>query len=215
MTLITEMNEMSLNDLRPFDDDVPEHIKNKKRTPKKKRIKKKDKLKEIEENFKKRIYSACSTGEVDLLECVGVDVKDNKTTEEGNEAFLKLLNSSIDEHGNTPLHIAALNGHELAINWLMNNEASPCNKNDKLQTPYTINADKNIRDVFKTYAKLNPEKYSYPKVGKFKINKLPYETIKYILLFKIKFQSSMLTQSVANMFLPFSIISIFNTYIQY
>lgn len=164
LILTTEECVMSLDDLKPFDDDVPAEIK-KRKTPKKKRIKKKDKLKEIEENFKKRLYSACSTGEVDLLEYIGNDIKENKTAEEGNEAFFKILNGAIDEHGNTPLHIASLNGHEEAINWLMNNEASPCNKNDKFQTPYTVTTEKKIRDIFRTYAKDNPDKYNYPKVG--------------------------------------------------
>lgn len=142
---------------------MPESVKNKK-SPRKKKTKKKDKIKEIAENLKKQCYTACSKGELEVLKLVVLSVKESKFNENGDEEVIKLLNSAIDEHGNMPLHVAALNGHEEIIIWLMENNASPCYKNDKLQTPYTVNADKTIRNIFRTFAVDNPEKYNYAKV---------------------------------------------------
>lgn len=156
--------EISLNDsLQPFEDTVPNSKKQNKK-PKKKRVKPKDKIKEIADNLKKQLHTACVKGDKDEIVKLLDSVRENKFNENPEEEVVKLLNTAIDEHGNTSLHIAAMNGHEGLIIWLMENEASPCNKNDKLQTPYTINADKGVRNVFRKFASDYPDKYNYSKV---------------------------------------------------
>lgn len=162
--LTTEDCEISLNDsLQAFEDTVPAAIK-KRKNPKKKRVKKNNKIKEIAENLKRQLYLACSKGEIENILKILDNIKENKYNEKPEEDIAKLLSTAIDEYGNTALHIAALNGQENVIIWLMENEVSPCNKNDKLQTPYTINADKEVRNIFRKFAVENPEKYNYSKV---------------------------------------------------
>lgn len=161
--LITEENEISMSDLQQFEDTVPESIKIKKNQQKKKRVKKKDKIKEVNANLKKQLYDACNKGQLETIKEIVTSVKENEYNEDGQKEAIDLLNACLDEHGNMALHVAAMNGNEQIITWLMENEASPCNRNDKLQTPYTINVDKNVRNVFRTFALENPEKYNYAK----------------------------------------------------
>lgn len=73
------------------------------------------------------------------------------------------FNEVLDEDGNSFLHLAALNEHEDMLKYLLDNAADPCLKNKNQQTPYGCNNSKISRDVFRKFAKENPEKYNYNK----------------------------------------------------
>lgn len=143
-----------------------EQTKKPKNPARKKKPKKKDRIKKWEEQLKRDLNNACIKGNVALLKSILEQIhldpnegEDKQITEE------KALNFAIDEHGNTVLHVAALNNHDELIFWLLENNSSPCNKNDKQHTPYTINSDKSVRGVFREFAAKNPEKYNYSKVN--------------------------------------------------
>lgn len=146
--------------MQEFEDTVPDANK-KKKSIKKKKPKRKDRTKKWEENLKRNLYNACCKGNLEELK----DVLNGIKVEEENELTPdKALNLAIDEHGNTVLHIAAMKNHSELIIWLMENNSCPSNKNDKFQTPYIVNTDKGIRNVFRGFALVNPDKYNYPKV---------------------------------------------------
>lgn len=69
-----------------------------------------------------------------------------------------------DEDGNTMLHLAA-NGHSLEILWqLLEIGIDPCKKNKKLQTAYVITSNKEVRNTFRRFMAINPNKFDYNKV---------------------------------------------------
>ncbi|KAK0159020.1 hypothetical protein PV328_009952 [Microctonus aethiopoides] len=68
-----------------------------------------------------------------------------------------------DEDGNTMLHLAA-NGHSLEILWqLLEIGIDPCKKNKKLQTAYVITSNKEVRNTFRRFMAVNPNKFDYNK----------------------------------------------------
>lgn len=169
--------------LQQFDDSLtPEQ---RKRTPKKKNPKKSKnrKQREREELRRRQIYDAVKTGDLKGLEAQmekylqeNMLQNEEPTSQEeetkqrilnqGMEDSLKdkFINQVLDERGNDLLHLASLHENEEIVQFLLENGANPCVKNDKQQTPYTITQSKKIREVFKLYAQENPEKYNYNKV---------------------------------------------------
>lgn len=167
--LSSENLELSLNELKQYEDTVPDSVRQaKQQVRKKKKPKKKDRVKKWEETLKKDVYTACSRGDLDKLKDIVAGVQDYKQEtvhgEDEEHVGEKLVNMVLDEHGNTLLHLAAIHSHEQLITWLLDNNATPCSKNDKQQTPYTVNTNKTVRNVFRNFAVANPDKYNYAKV---------------------------------------------------
>ncbi|GLV32976.1 uncharacterized protein CBL_08962 [Carabus blaptoides fortunei] len=173
--LSSEHLELSLSELKEYGDTVPPEVvrraKQQARNKKKKKVpKKRDRVKKWEETVKKDLHMVCTKGDLDKLKDIVTGVRDFRTTEQAettveneNDGGEKLVNMVVDEHGNTLLHLAAIHNHEQLIVWLLDNNASPCTKNDKQHTPYTVNTDKSVRTVFRNYAATNPDRYNYAK----------------------------------------------------
>lgn len=167
LELSTNDLEICLQDLQEFDDSLtPEQRKKrpkKKKPPKKSKTKK---LKELEEARKKELFIVLVKGDInklkELLEKKLKDQDENESVESIKETF---FNETIDDDSNTLLHIAALNEHCDMLNYLLENNANPCLKNKNQQTAYICTQSKEIRELFKTFAKENPDKYNYNKVS--------------------------------------------------
>ena len=144
--------------LESFSDSLTVSKRNVTRKPKKSKNQKK---REKEELRKREIHDSISEGDVEklieLLKASQANINENNANE--------VLNEKLTEEGNTLLHVAASCNQENVILYLLNNGANPCAKNSLQQTPYSCSQDKNTRDVFKRYAKENPDKFDYNKVG--------------------------------------------------
>lgn len=156
--------------LEPFGDSLtPEQRKRYKRKPPKKS--KTKKLKEREEARKKHLSEVIKMGNIDELQHLhNKSLQENKLNEnlvETNSETTqdKFYNEVLDETGNSLLHLAALHEQGDMVKYLLDNEANPCAKNTKQQTPYTVTQNKDVREVFKQFAKENPDKYNYNKVS--------------------------------------------------
>ncbi|XP_051174741.1 ankyrin repeat and zinc finger domain-containing protein 1-like [Leptopilina boulardi] len=168
--------------LQAFQDTVPRYLKNKKMRQQKRKTRKErseeqlptslfltTKLK-LWSTFKSRDFEALMTILEDFLSIVqncnneenNEENKNNKSSVIGKDDVLKIVNDS-DEDGNTLLHLAAISGNLKSVWILMDIGSDPCNKNKKLQTPYVISSDKEIRNTFRRYLSINPEKFNYSK----------------------------------------------------
>lgn len=125
--------EISFKDsLQEFEDTVPYGVRKMKKLKDKKPKKKKPKdlISEALSLFKKAVRTACSINDAEVLENV-LKLKHDKLNQgeteiiEGNtgkkeikftdQDFLKILNESVDDQGNTVLHKAAIEGRENII----------------------------------------------------------------------------------------------------
>ena len=75
----------------------------------------------------------------------------------------RVLSEPVTKNGDTLLHMAVAIGNVNLIEWLMDNDASPCQRNKNNLTPYTVTNDKTIREVFRSFAFRNPDKFDYAK----------------------------------------------------
>lgn len=149
------------DDLQPFADTLSPDERKKKKTAKKSKNKK---MKEREEKRKEHTQQLIKNGDlVGLIAFLDNYVQSN--CESGNDAEIqmKIINEVLDGNNNTLLHLASLYEHVVLVKYLLDNEANPCCKNVKQQTPYTITQNGEIRDVFKKFAQDNPQKYNYNK----------------------------------------------------
>lgn len=164
--LTTQDQEISFqDDLQPFEDTLtPDERKRnytKKKTSKKSKNKK---IKEREEKRKLKIIELIKTGDLNNLIAVFEDyISNNCEVESDADVKTKIINECLDESNNTPLHLGSFYEQQNVIEYLLENDANPCNKNTKLQTPYTITQNKEIREIFKKFAQENPNKYNYNK----------------------------------------------------
>lgn len=130
---------------------------------KKKRSKKSKskKLKDREEQRKKELREMIITSDLEkLTKMIEEFVKKN----EENNISSNILDEVIDDEGNTFLHVASINQKIEMVRFLLENNVNLCVKNEKQQTPYTCTQNKDIREMFKQFARDNPEKYNYNKV---------------------------------------------------
>ncbi|XP_044728414.1 ankyrin repeat and zinc finger domain-containing protein 1-like [Chrysoperla carnea] len=167
--------------LQEFDDDVPGYLKkNSRKKPKKKKKPKQQPVNECLVLFKKKVWTACSINDKDLLVATlkcELDKINNSTPKQNNNdenvnnqndqltenEFLNVLNEVIDDKGNTILHRAAVEGRDTIISILMEYGSDPCNKNKKNQTPYTATENKEVRRIFRKFLTDFPDKYNYAK----------------------------------------------------
>jgi hypothetical protein len=159
-SLITESSEISLEEsLQEFGDSLT--AEQRKCTPKKKKPKKSKakKEKERDEQRKKELAEILARGRVDRLS----QLLENFLKVEESQSKDGFVNEVLDDHGNTLLHIAAMNEQDETVEFLLCNEANPCLKNKKQQTAYTCTQSKEIRDTLKHFARENPDKYNYNK----------------------------------------------------
>lgn len=165
--LTTHDQEISFqDDLQAFDDSLtPEQRKSnhtsKKKAPKKSKNKK---IREREEKRKQETIALIKVGDVALLTTFFNGYINNNCEEQNDgDVKTKIFNECLDVNNNTPLHLAAVYEHTDLVRFLLLNNANPCHKNTKQQTPYTITQNKEIRDVFKQFAQDNPTKFNYNK----------------------------------------------------
>lgn len=140
-----------------------------KRAPGKKKATKKSrtqKLKEKEENRRREIVDVLTRGDVEKLKELLENVVNVAETEDAKkEKADEFINEAIEPEGmNTLLHLAAMNEHGGLVEFLLANNANPTLKNKSQQTGYSCTQSKEIREIFKQFAKDNPEKYNYNKV---------------------------------------------------
>ncbi|RZC34749.1 ankyrin repeat and zinc finger domain-containing protein 1 [Asbolus verrucosus] len=158
--LSTENQDVSFEEsLQEFGDTLtPEQRKQriKKKKPKKSRSKK---LKEQEEYRKNELIEVLRRGNVNKLG----ELLENHLKIEENQLRDGFVNEVLDDKGNTLLHIAAMNEQTDTLEFLLKNDANPCAKNQKQQTPYTSTQSKEIREALKQFARDNPDKYNYNK----------------------------------------------------
>lgn len=174
--------EISLQDaLQCFGDTLtPEDRKKGNKKAKKPKKSKNRLFREREARRKKDIYEIIQSGKLDKLQTLldnsktkqehehkidEVNESEENVKHQSRDLKIDFVNEEIDDHGNTLLHVAVLFGQKDIIKYLLDNDADPCNKNDKHQTPYTCTQDKETRLVFKDFAQLFPEKHNYNKVG--------------------------------------------------
>ncbi|KAF2895622.1 hypothetical protein ILUMI_10552 [Ignelater luminosus] len=172
--------EVSFRDaLQCFDDTLtPEDRKKGNRKAKKPKKSKNRLFREREARRRKELYETIQSGKLDILQVLldnrKIEHEGDKKIGEVNESEenvkhqsenieFDFINEVLDDHGNTLLHVAALFGQIDILKYLLDNNADPCNKNDKHQTPYTCTQDKEVRSLFKDYAQQFPEKYNYNK----------------------------------------------------
>lgn len=165
--LTTHDQEISFqDDLQAFDDSLtPEQRKrnhtNKKKAPKKSKNKK---IKEREEKRKEETIALIKAGDVaSLTTFFNCYINNNCEDQSDGDVKTKIFNECLDVNNNTPLHLAAIYEHAKLVQFLLDNDANPCHKNTKQQTPYTITQNKEIRDLFKQFAQDNPTKFNYNK----------------------------------------------------
>lgn len=202
-SLETYDQEISLVErLQPFEDTLtPEQRKRrvKKKVPKKSKNKK---AKEREEQRKRQVYEAIKSGNLEELKGMLENFVEQLNTfveqlntdgtsqssitkhqdfeaEKDKELRNKFFNEVLDEQGNSLLHLASLHEQQNVVEFLLENDANPCLRNTKQQTPYTISQNKEIREVFKQFAQEYPEKYNYNKVNKL-------NTFTYIVMFRTR-----------------------------
>lgn len=106
------------------------------------------------------LYTICKTGDVDgLLETLSsLSVKEKDTVGEN-------LNISLDDSGNTVLHIAARSGKTNIILELLKAGCDPGTKNELHQTAYSVSCDKLTRNAFRKFMAEFPEKYDYVRAN--------------------------------------------------
>lgn len=175
--LITHDHEVDLQErLQAFDDSLrtTDRQKVSKETPKKSRNKK---AQEREEKRRKKTYELIREGNlVNFTTFVKDYVRTNCEPGSDSETAMRIVNEVLDENGNTLLHVASLHEKLEIVEYLLENDANPCSKNKKQQTPYAITQNKDVREVFKQFAQNNPQKYNYNK-AQIPINTLTPEEI--------------------------------------
>lgn len=130
----------------------------------KKKSHKNKKLKEIEEQRKNQIYQLIKNGDINaFISFVENYINTNCEKEDDAEIKLKFINQILDDHNNTLLHLASFYEFGSFVTYLLDNDANPCSKNTKQQTPYTITQNAEIREIFRKFASDHPEKYNYNK----------------------------------------------------
>lgn len=166
--LITQDQEISFKDtLQAFDDsltaDERKRIYVKKKAPKKSKNKK---IKEREEKRKQQTIDLIKNGDLDGLKAFfETYINSNCEMESDADIKIKIFNEILDVNNNTPLHLASVFEKGDTVKYLLENDANPCSKNTKQQTPYTITQNKEIREIFKQFAQENPHKYNYNKAN--------------------------------------------------
>lgn len=157
--LVMEEMQLSFNaSLEIFQDTLTNEQRqnlNKKNRNKKSRkpLSETKKLKMKEDARKNEIIEVLATGNLQKL----------KELYEAATTLDSFINEILDDHGNTLLHIAAMNEHNDIITYLLENGANPCLNNSKHQTAYISTQSKDMRDILKQYARDNPGKYNYNK----------------------------------------------------
>ncbi|XP_035725892.1 ankyrin repeat and zinc finger domain-containing protein 1-like isoform X2 [Vespa mandarinia] len=179
MPLIEHNMEIDFREnLLAFQNNVPRYMKNKKARKQKKKVKKnhtdESAVNEVLHNAKDQLWTACELGDNELLtstiDILLSEVKKFESLEEESEVdtqtflsmenVIKLLNDG-NEDGNTMLHLAAVGGHLKLIWTLLEIGSNPCNKNKKLQTPYSASKDKETRNTFRRFMGTYPDKFNY------------------------------------------------------
>lgn len=167
--------EVSFKDLKEFDDSLtPEQRKkvHKKKKPKKSKTKK---LKEQEEARKKELIDTIKNGDLEKLNKLLENfIKSSAETENSKTSKEIFINQIIDDSLNTLLHVAAIYEQKQVLTFLLENDANPCLKNKNQYTVYTCTQCKGIRESLKHFARENPEKYNYNKVGLYTTLKVKY-----------------------------------------
>lgn len=102
-----------------------------------------------------RLITACKTGNAPLLKEVLDDADDLKF----------LLNKPFGASRQTSLHLATCAGKKPVIKMLMEHGADPCIKDKAKKVPYTYCADKESRNVFIQFMKVNPDRFNYQASG--------------------------------------------------
>lgn len=175
VVLSTSELEISLNDLREFDDSLtPEQRKKipKKKKPKKSKTKK---LKEQEDAKKKELIEIITNGDIKKLTIL-LDDHLKLTEEESEKTSDEFINKIVDDESNTLLHVAALKEQTNVITFLLENNANPCLKNKNQQTVYTCTQSKEVREFLRQFARDNPDKFNYNK-AQIPINALTNEEV--------------------------------------
>lgn len=177
------------NSLLEYEDTVPIHMKSKDLRKKVRKKQKKDNTKEpcsdMMLSLRKNLKAACKLGDASLLKCslpsivesslevvesgdVSAVSVDSSLTEQQKysvtaDEMNMCLNESVDQDGNTLLHIAASRGYGEIIRMLLSAGSDPCHKNKKLQTPYVVSNNKETKNVFRQFYAEFPDKYNYRK----------------------------------------------------
>ncbi|TRY76362.1 hypothetical protein TCAL_00014 [Tigriopus californicus] len=102
-----------------------------------------------------RLITACKTGNALMLQ----EVLDNE-----HDVTL-LLNKPFGASRQTSLHLASCAGKKPVIKKLMEYGADPCMKDKAKKVPYSYCGDKESRNVFIQFMKLNPNKFNYAESG--------------------------------------------------
>lgn len=122
------------------------------------------KIKKREEKIKQHTIELIKAGDLNgLITLFDNCVRNNCEIEVDTDVKVKIFNENLDKNNNTPLHLASFYEQQNILKYLLENNANPCNKNIKQQTPYAITQNEEIRLIFKKFAQNNPNKYNYNK----------------------------------------------------
>lgn len=154
LTYMKKIEEKNKNDVKIAN-------KNKVKTSKGK------KAKEKEEKMKREFVEAILRGDLDKLEelirLFGMDDSDYECKNNKVDDAVVCSNIDLDDNGNKPLHVAALNEEIKVIEYFLSKNFDPACKNNKNQTPYSVTQSKIVRETFRNYAFENPDKFNYNK----------------------------------------------------
>lgn len=161
--LNTHDHEVSFEEsLQPFGDSLtPEQRIRKKKVPKKSKNRK---MREREEQRKKNLCELVREGKLEEFKVLLQKYLEESPADDQKHTKDGFVNEVLDDDENTLLHLAAKFEQGEFVTFLLENDANPCLKNSKQQTPYVCTQNKAIRELFKTYAQDNPETYNYNKV---------------------------------------------------
>ncbi|KAF5295152.1 hypothetical protein FQR65_LT10540 [Abscondita terminalis] len=146
LNLICCDQEISTQDvLQPFEDSLTFE----ERRQRKKKKRQPSQHKQEDSIRKRKLYESVSTG--DLESVTSYLESDTK------------IDEVLDNLGNTLLHVASMNQQMDVIRFLLEKGADPCLRNQKQQTPYSCTQEKDVRTVFKNFARDFPERHNYTK----------------------------------------------------
>lgn len=144
--------EMSFNHLQEYDDTVPKKQKKKKRKKEPAVV-----FKPEVKNFRKKVYTACELGDIELLKmCL------EECTSFASEEVVEALNQ-VTQEGLTILQLASQRGYKDLVWILLENGGNPCTRDKKSMTAYDHALDKETRNTFRRFMGEFPDKYDYSK----------------------------------------------------
>ncbi|KAL8183012.1 UNVERIFIED_CONTAM: hypothetical protein K2H54_012089 [Gekko kuhli] len=109
------------------------------------------------------LFTACKMGDLKTLQHLlgTADGTEGEGDESSSSSLPSWLNTSLDESGQSLLHVAAAAGRSAVVRLLLQAGADPAVRDKQERPPYCVCADKQTRNEFRRFMGEQPEKYDY------------------------------------------------------